>query len=453
MRVRIAVLVVTGIGASMLSWALAQHSLIGARWELIGFFAAWVPLWLLGAWAATKLPRRVSLGAVLLVALALRLVAATGTAPSISNDLWRYSWDARVQVSGTDPYTYPPSAPQLVSLRPHSGVWPTPAQCAARHHQPGCTLLNRQHVRTIYPPVAEAWFVIVHVLAPGSTGSRPWQLAGGLLDMAAILLIIVGLRETGRDSRQVAWYALCPLPVVEFAGNGHIDVLALLLLVAAVLALRRERVGWAGVLVGMATMVKLYPALALAAWWKRGRWRLALAAGGVVVLSELPHVLVAGTRVLGYVPGYFREEHYLTGQRFLLLGMLGLPGRLTTVLAIVVFGLATLYVVRADYEPATALATLLTALLLVVTPVQPWYAALAAGLGALAGAPWLLILGLAGETYYANTVLNDPHQLAYGRLAYGVALVTIVYCAAVTLRQSRSQPVSAQPLVRIGPED
>ena len=149
--------------------------------------------------------------------------------------------------------------------------------------------------------------MVVHVLAPGSSGSRPWQIAGGLVDDATIVLLALGLRQAGSDPRRVSWYALSPLPVIEFAGNGHVDGLALLLLVAAVMALRRERRGLAGALVGLATMVKLYPAIAVVAWWRRGRWRLALAAAAVVGLAEAPHLLVVGTKVLGYLPGYLQR--------------------------------------------------------------------------------------------------------------------------------------------------
>ena len=74
--------------------------------------AAWVPLWLAAAWAAVRLATRVALAAVLVLAVALRLAAASGTTPSISSDMYRYSWDAHVQLSGVDPYRYPPDAPR-----------------------------------------------------------------------------------------------------------------------------------------------------------------------------------------------------------------------------------------------------------------------------------------------------------------------------------------------------
>jgi hypothetical protein len=444
-RSSFAILAGAGLAGCALSWAVAQHSLIGARWGFVVVVAVWVTVWIVASRAATRIPVRLSLGALMLLAVALRLAAATGTTPSVSNDLYRYAWDARVQLAGTDPYRYPPDAPQLTRLRPPSGLWPSPPRCLHVRMPPGCTLLNRPQDRTIYPPVAEAWFVAVHLVAPGSEGSRPWQLAGGFVDDVTVVLIAMGLSALGRDPRLVAWYALAPLPVIEFAGNGHVDGLALLLLVAAVLALRRERAGWAGVLVGLATMVKLYPALALMAWWRRGRWRLVLPAVVVAALVEAPHVLVVGSRVLGYVPGYIHEEHYTSGGRFLLLGLLSLPGPLTTVVAAaVVVGVAAA-VGRSGHGPAAALAIVLSVLILVTTPVQPWYAAVAGGAGVLAGAPWLLTLGLAAEPYYAAVILADPHQVAVGRIVYGLALAVVLYSTftwKADRRLSRPRPLA-----------
>jgi hypothetical protein len=429
-------LLATGAAGVTLSWAVAQHSLLGARWELIWLIAAWVPLWLAAAWAAGRVRTRVSLAAVVLLAVALRLAAASGTTPSISNDVYRYSWDAHVQLSGVDPYRYPPDAPQLVGLRT-SSVWPAASTCQHLGMSSGCTPLNRPHDRTIYPPVAEAWFVAVHVLTLGSGGSWPWQLAAGLVDDITIVLIAVARRGQRRDPRQVAWYALSPLPVIELAGNGHVDGLALLLLVAAVLALRRDRRGWAGVLIGLAAMVKLYPAVAVVTWWRRGRWRMALAATAVGAVSYAPHVIAVGTRVLGYLPGYLKEEHYTGGGRFVLLGILGLPGPVTTALAVAFVAGVTVHVARSGYEPAVAVAVVLASLILVTAPVQPWYAVTVAGLGALAGLPWLVVLGLAAEPYYAAVILADPHQVAAGRVCYGSALVLLIAFGLVDLRRRR----------------
>ena len=238
--------------------------------------------------------------------------------------------------------------------------------------------------------------------------------------------------------------------MIELAGNGHVDGLALLLLVAAVLALRRDRRGWAGVLIGLATMVKLYPAIAVAAWWRRGRWRMAIAAAAVCAVAYAPHVMAVGTRVLGYLPGYLKEEHYTSGSRFVLLGILGLPGPVTTALAIAILAAVTVHVARAGYEPAAGLVAVLGALILITTPVQPWYAVTVAGLGALAGLPWLAVLGLAAEPYYAAIVLADAHQVAAGRISYGAAFLLMAGFGLFEIRRRGRRPATSRLQARDG---
>ena len=69
------------------------------------------------------------------------------------------------------------------------------------------------------------------------------------------------------------------LPVWDFAGNGHVDAVAIGLLAAALLlrVLRRDR--WAGVALGLAVATKFLPAVvAPVLWRRRAGWRTALAA-------------------------------------------------------------------------------------------------------------------------------------------------------------------------------
>jgi hypothetical protein len=108
-------------------------------------------------------------------------------------------------------------------------------------------------------------------------------------------------------------------------------------------------------------------------------------------------------------------------------------------LALAVIVAVTRTVAGRTYGPAAGLAIVLTVLILITTPVQPWYAATVAGIGALAGAPWLVILGLAAEPYYASVILAEPHQVAAGRAAYGVALVVAVV-AVMTWRRQTVRP-------------
>jgi hypothetical protein len=428
----LAPLVLAGTGglAVVTSWFVAQHSLVGARWTFVLLIAAWVPLWVGGAWAAKRIPQmKWAVIAVVVLAAALRVAAATGTTPSISNDLYRYGWDAHVQLSGTDPYRYPPDAPQLVGLRTAT-YFPGAAECVHLRLAPGpsCTTINRPDARTIYPPAAQAWFDAVSIADP-SHGIRKWQIAGGLVDLATIGLVISGLRSLKRDPREVAWYALSPLPVIEFAGNGHVDGLGLLLLVGAFLALRRGKPALAGALIGVATMVKLYPGIALLGAWRQGRWRMLGAAVGVSLFAYLPHVAAVGTRIVGYLPGYFEEEHYGSGGRFLLLSLLPIRGHLLVAAAAATIVVAIAAVVRARMDPWPATAAIFSVVLLVASPVQPWYAVVLAGLGILAGAPWLALPALLAEPYYAAVILNHPRQVGIGQLCYSIAGIGLLVAA------------------------
>lgn len=107
-------------------------------------------------------------------------VAAVGllAPPRTSDDAYRYVWDGRVQAAGTSPYARTPDDPALARLR-DPGLFPVGDGCAGwderRTADGDCTRINRPAVHTIYPPVAEAWFLAVH---PFGGGVRGVQAAG-----------------------------------------------------------------------------------------------------------------------------------------------------------------------------------------------------------------------------------------------------------------------------------
>ncbi|MDQ3897981.1 MAG: hypothetical protein M3326_12200, partial [Actinomycetota bacterium] len=73
----------------------------------------------------------------------------------------------------------------------------------------------------------------------------------------------------------------------------------------------------------------------------------------------------------------------------------------------------------------SASAALLGALLLAVTPVQPWYAVTLLAVATVAAAPQWSAVALAGYPYFFAVILDAPHAVAIGRLSYGVALVAV----------------------------
>ena len=177
-------------------------------------------------------------------------------------------------------------------------------------------------MHTIYPPVAEAAFTAARLASLGrSDGPFPLQVMAALGSLAVRCCWPAG-RLRGRPAWSVALWAWCPVTAVELANNGHIDWLAALASAAALIAYRRGRPALAGGLLGAAIATKLYPALLLPALLRRHPVRVVVAASAWSALSYLPHVLAVGTGVIGYLPGYLKEEDYTNGGRFLLLAKL-----------------------------------------------------------------------------------------------------------------------------------
>jgi len=437
--------VVAGVVGVALSWAIATGGdILAGRWAILARLAAWSAVWVVGVVCALRLPRRVALAAVFAAAVALRLAALAGP-PVLSDDLYRYAWDGRVQAAGIDPYRYQPTSSHVASLR-EPWLWPDAAGCADLGRAPGCSRINRATVRTIYPPLAQAWFAAVYRIGGVGAEHKAWQVAGLVGDLALVGLLPLALRAWGRDERWTALYALSPFPVVEVVNNGHVDGLAALLVVGALLAVARRRPGWAGALIGAATLVKLYPALlvvALAGAAVGGRKRVPdlVRAGGaataVIVAGYLPHVLAVGVKVLGYLPGYLKEENYDSGGRFLLASMLHLPRVPAAVVAATGMATVVAWVWRARPSPPRAAAALVGALLLATTPVQPWYAVTLLAVATVAVAPAWSLVAAAGYPDFFAVILDSGPTLAIGRLTYGLALLGVVAAAVVRHRRRR----------------
>ena len=65
-----------------------------------------------------------TLGLIFLFAVLFRLPLLT-MKPTLSDDMFRYVWDGRVQADGISPYRYPTKSPEVAHLRRgDSNIWP-----------------------------------------------------------------------------------------------------------------------------------------------------------------------------------------------------------------------------------------------------------------------------------------------------------------------------------------
>ena len=341
-------------------------------WVFIGFELAAVAIYFAAVWLIRSgpAPRRALL-LVLLVFAGTRVIALA-TPPFLSSDLFRYVWDGRVQRNGINPYLYLPAAPQLDFMR-------DPAIYGS---------VNRsEEAPTIYPPMAQVIFAAIGFTWSSLTGVKAAMLA---FEVVAVGCVAWLLRCAGRPAAEVLVYAWNPLPVWEYAGNGHIDAASLGFIALALVAVLRGRRGLTGALLGLAILCKLLPAALFPAFWRRWDWRMLAAVLAVIVALYAAYMVGAGSHVLGFLPGYASEEGIADGSGFALLRLLRsfgpLPGWATqaylALAAVGLLGLAAWFGLgpALPTDPGArvlavgrAAAVLAMATTVAISPHYPWY--------------------------------------------------------------------------------
>ena len=232
--------------------------------------------------------------AVVLAVGALARLLLVAAPPTLSTDAYRYVWDARVSHAGISPYLYAPWAKELEPLR-DTEVFPR---------------LNHPTWRTIYPPGAQAFFQAVYRVRPDSVVAM--KVALGLAELIGLAAVFGLLKSAGQPLSQAVIYAWNPLVLVEVWGSAHLDALVIPAVAAAAWAAARSRYALAGGLLGVAALVKLYPA-ALLPLLPVAAWPVAAGAFAVTVLAGYLPALLAGTAALGSLPRYVSEEYFNPG--------------------------------------------------------------------------------------------------------------------------------------------
>jgi hypothetical protein len=443
--------------AALLLLAVAVHEavtagdLTGGGLRLLAWQAACWTTFAVAAAAVRRSPVRSAVPLVVAGAIALQVVAAASP-PRTTDDFYRYAWDGRVQAAGIDPYRYAPLDPSLAPLR---DPWLFPPGCRAGADP--CTRINRPGVPTIYPPVAQAEFTVVHLLTRpfGSDGggARTWQVTAALLALAVLAALLRVLRGRG-DPRNAVLWGWCPTVVLETGGGAHVDVLAALLVVGALAAASSGRRGRAGAVLGAAVATKVLPILLVPALLappsprdRRARIRFAAGLVGMIAAVYLTHVLAVGPRVIGFLPGYLGQEGYGGSGRFELLQP-WLPEHVAVgVGLLLVTGVALRAARTGDARRPWRGAVLVVGLTFALVGISyPWYPLLLVVLVALDGrAAWLAVAAAAYPAYLAGP-LGWPVGLTE-RLAYGGALAVVASAALVGVRarNARRRTGTGQP--------
>jgi hypothetical protein len=250
--------------------------------------------------------RFIELGIIVIGALLLRVMLLP-LPPGLSHDSWRYLWDARVTLHGFSPYVYAPSDKTLGTLQ-NTILY---------------TNSRFRNVPTIYPPGAQAVYLLSYLLAPANL----YFLKGifVIFDMVTCIALIILLGRKGLDQRRVILYAWCPLPIIEFAIQGHVDVITLTFTILTILSASNKSVrGYVltGFLIGLATLTKIYPILLLvvilpgvddkhAPIRQRIRYHyvpLLVSCFATIIIGYVPYLILGHGQAFGFFAAYASEQ-------------------------------------------------------------------------------------------------------------------------------------------------
>jgi alpha-1,6-mannosyltransferase len=423
-----------GIGATLAVLTFATPFAFRAGGDN-AFIALAIPAGLLtiaAAYVAERVPTTRALWLILGLAVVLRGFVLLFD-PLLSSDIYRYIWDGKVQAAGINPYRYFPAQDALAALR-DATIFPH---------------INRaDYAVTIYPPVAEFFFLVVTRVGENVTVMRLGLLGCEAVSVVVILLLLKRMR---RPLTRVVAYVWHPLPIWEIANSGHVDALMVALMLLGLWMALSGRALRGAVVITLAALVKPFAAPALAVIWRPWDWKMPLVVIATVALCYLPYLFV-GWGVFGFLTkGYLTEEALISGDDIWPLSVWRLAFgahhgdvAIYAVLAASIVLLMALWAVRRPVRTVAAsladINMLLLAVLLLLSPNYPWYFLAITPFVALCGnAPtWALSIG---ALLLTNEVDTDFYIsiLIVKSILYGVFLLACGWSARAAYLQRTAE--------------
>lgn len=376
-------------------------------------------LYIAAAWLSLRRRESRSLLIIGLVFAALFRLSILFSAPYLSDDIYRYVWDGRVQAAGINPYRYIPADQALVSLRDDK-IYPK--------------INRRDYARTIYPPVAEAIYFLTTRVSESVTWMKVTMVG---FEAIAIWAIIQLLASFGLPRQRILIYAWHPLVVWEFAGSGHFDAIAIAFIALALLARRKHAEIATGLALAGATLVKFFPLVLLPALYRRWSWKMPLAFAITIVVAYLPYLSVGPRAAIGYLPGYANEEGLISGEQFYVLSLArkllaaNVPTAAFIIFAFVLMSASAVWVLLRDRGGDSYLkraALLATAITVLFAPHFSWYFAWLVLFLCFVPRPSLFYLTAVSFILYGTWLGDRPDQMfrlnSFLYLPFALLLVT-----------------------------
>ncbi len=188
--------------------------------------------------------------------------------PIASDDIYRYIWDGKVINNGINPFKYAPEDRELKYLQ--SEILPAK--------------INHPDMKTIYPPFSQFIFFLSYKFFGENFGGIKFLLL--LSEVLTLILLVKILKHLSLPIQNVSLYALCPLPIMQFMVDGHIDGTGFpFLLLAVYLYINKKKIS-SFFIIGLSLTTKFISGMIWPFIWKEEKWK------GRILLIIIPSIIV-----------------------------------------------------------------------------------------------------------------------------------------------------------------
>ena len=175
---------------------------------------------------------------ILIIAGILIRLVFINTTPIGSDDFYRYMWDGKVQANHINPYLYSPTDASLNSL--HSDKLPR--------------LINFNSMKSIYFPLSQWIFYAGYAISGENVYG--YKLLLFIFELITIFSIYLLIKKLGVERKYILLYVLCPLPIIQFALDAHVDGFGLPFLILSILFYLNNKKVFSLILLGISFSIK-----------------------------------------------------------------------------------------------------------------------------------------------------------------------------------------------------
>lgn len=291
-----------------------------------------------------------SIRSILLTGLILRLTLL-GSFPVFSDDVFRYLWEGKMQLHGSNPYIVAPADPSTAPFR-----------------DAYFELVNHKTIPTIYPPLSELFFRVCMGI---SYNLYFFKVVLILLDMGVLIFLHKMLKYRGMKRHLLLVWAWHPLIIIEIAGSGHQDIIGIFFLTGSLYLMQQKHLLKSALMLIGSFLSKLFPLFLFPLLLRRQK--------------KWPYLVLLLMTTLFYLPFFSTESHLFTGLSvytrtweanasiFYLLRFLLKDLQATKFVIILIFLSIYLYAYRSISKFETAGFVILGSFLLLTPTLHPWY--------------------------------------------------------------------------------